>query len=64
MLQAALVPLSIGLMAASGLILVLTADHSLTGVLVTASVAALAFATRLNPLWLMLAAVLGFAGLI
>ncbi len=64
-IQAALVPLSIGLMGASGLILALTADRTWAGALVTAVAAALAFATRLNPLWLLLAGgCLGFAGVI
>jgi chromate transporter len=63
--QAALVPLSIGLMAASGLILALTVDRTWAGALVTAVAAVLAFATRLNPLWLLLAGgCLGFAGVI
>ena len=64
-IQAALVPLSIGLMGASGLILALTSDRTWMAGLVTAAVAGLAFATRLNPLWLLLAGgLLGFAGLI
>jgi chromate transporter len=64
-IQAALVPLSIGLMSASGLILVETSDRSWMAVLVTAVAAMLAFATRLNPLWLLLAAgCLGFVGII
>jgi chromate transporter len=63
--QAALVPLSIGLMGASGLILALTSDRTWVAGLVTATAAALAFATRLNPLWLLLAGgFLGFAGVI
>lgn len=64
-IQAALVPLSIGLMGASGLILALTSDRTWIAALLTAAVAALAFATRINPLWLLLAGgCLGFAGLI
>ena len=64
-IQAALVPLSIGLMGASGLILALTSDRTWTAGLVTAAVAVLGFASRLNPLWLLLAGgLLGFAGLI
>jgi chromate transporter len=63
--QAALVPLSIGLMAASGLVLALASDRTWVAVLTTAVVAAVAFATRLNPLWLLLAGgLLGFAGVI
>jgi chromate transporter len=64
-IQAALVPLSIGLMSASGLILVETSDRSWMAVLVTAVAAVVAFATRLNPLWLLVAGgCLGFAGII
>jgi chromate transporter len=64
-IQAALVPLSIGLMGASGLILALTSDRTWVAALVTAASAVLAFATRLNPLWLLLAGgILGLAGLI
>ncbi len=64
-IQAALVPLSIGLMGASGLILAQSTDRSLVAVLLTATAAVLAFATRLNPFWLLLAGgVLGFAGLV
>ncbi|SHK00102.1 chromate transporter [Bradyrhizobium lablabi] len=64
-IQAALVPLSIGLMGASALILALTSDRTWIAALVTAASAVLAFTTRLNPFWLLLAGgVLGFAGLI
>jgi chromate transporter len=64
-LQAALVPLSIGLMAASALILAQTSDRTWTAALVTGLAAVLAFATRLNPFWMLLAGgCLGFAGLI
>jgi chromate transporter len=64
-IQAALVPLSIGLMAASGLILALTADQSWIGALITVVAAGLAFATRVNPLWLLLVGgCLGFAGVV
>jgi chromate transporter len=64
-IQAALVPLSIGLMAASGLILARSSDQNWIAALVTVVAAALAFATRLNPFWMLLAGgVLGFAGVI
>jgi chromate transporter len=63
--QAALVPLSIGLMGASGLILALTSDRTWAAALVTAGAAVLASATRLNPFWILLAGgCLGFAGVI
>jgi chromate transporter len=64
-IQAALVPLSIGLMGASGLILARASDRNWTSALVTALSAVLAVATRLNPLWMLLAGgCLGFAGVI
>jgi chromate transporter len=64
-IQAALVPLSIGLMGASALILAQTTDRSLIAALVTTVAAVVAFATRLNPLWMLLAGgIIGFAGLI
>jgi len=64
-IQAALVPLSIGLMGASGLILARTSDRTWMAVAITAIAALLAFATRLNPLWLLLAGgCLGFAGIV
>jgi chromate transporter len=64
-IQTALVPLSIGLMAASALIVAQAADRTWAAVILTLAVAAAAYATRLNPLWLLLAGgILGFAGLI
>lgn len=64
-IQAALVPLSIGLMAATGLILAQTTDRSVVAVLMTPATAILAFTTRLNPFWMLLAGgLLGFAGVI
>lgn len=63
--QAALVPLSIGLMGASGFILARTSDRTLVAVLVTVGAAVLASVTKLNPLWMLLAGgCAGFAGLI
>jgi chromate transporter len=64
-IQAALVPISIGLMAASALILARTSDISWMAALITIVAAALATATRLSPLWMMVAGgLLGFAGVI
>ena len=64
-IQAALVPLSIGLMGASGLILARTSDQSWIAALMTIVAAVLAFATRLNPFWMLLGGgILGFAGVI
>jgi chromate transporter len=65
LLQAALVPLSIGLMSASGLILVETSDRNWAAFLFTAAAAVTAYATRLNPFWLLLiGGGLGFARII
>jgi chromate transporter len=64
-IQAALVPLSIGLMGASALILALTSDLSWTAALLTIVAATLAFATKLNPFWILAAGgLLGFAGVV
>ena len=64
-IQSALVPLSIGLMAASALIVAQAADTNWTAVILTLAVAAVAFTTRLNPLWLLLAGgLMGLVGLI
>src|SRR5258705_5451789 len=54
-IQAALVPLSIGLMGASGLILALTSDRTWTGALVTAAVSAWGFSLPPYPLLVVLA---------
>jgi chromate transporter len=63
--QAALVPLSIGLMAASALVVAQAADRNWVAVLLTLAVAVLAYRTRLHPLWLLLAAgIFGFAGVL
>jgi chromate transporter len=59
--QAGLVPISVGLVGASAIVLTGVADHSWLAVLITAATAAVAFWTRWNPLWLIGAA--GLAGL-
>ena len=65
LIQAALVPLSIGLMAASALILARTSDQSWIAAGITIVAAILAFATRLNPFRMLLAGgLLGFAGVV
>lgn len=65
MIQAALVPLSIGLMAASALILAQSTDRTLAALLLTVAVALIASVSRINPLWLLLAGgLLGFAGIV
>jgi chromate transporter len=64
-LQAALVPLSIGLKGASALILAPTSDRTWAAALVTIAAAPPALAARLDPFWLLLAGgCLGFAGII
>jgi chromate transporter len=64
-LQAGLVPVSIGLIGASAFVLARAADHNVYAFLITATTATVAFATRVNPLWVFLAAGgLGFAGLV
>ena len=65
MVQAALVPLSIGLMGASGFILARTSDRTVVAALVTVGAALAASLTKINPLWMLVAGgCLGFAGLI
>ena len=63
--QAALVPLSIGLMGASAFILALAADRNWVAALLTIVAAVLAFATKLNPFWILAAGgLLGFTGVV
>jgi chromate transporter len=64
-IQASLVPLSIGLMAASAWIVAQAADRTWTAVLATIAAAVVAASTRFNPLWILLiGGCLGFAGVI
>jgi chromate transporter len=64
-IQDALVPLSIGLIAASALVVVRAADDSLASIAITAATGAVAYWTRFNPLWLFAAAaMLGIAGIV
>jgi chromate transporter len=64
-IQTALVPLSIGLMAASALVVAEAADRTWVAIFATLSAGVLAATTRLNPLWILLAGgCLGLAGLI
>jgi chromate transporter len=52
-------------MAASALILALASDRNAAAALLTIVAAALAFATKLNPFWILAAGgVLGFAGFV
>ncbi len=65
LIRTALVPLSIGLMGASALVVGQAADRTWPAVLLTLAAAVVAFATRLNPLWILLAGgCLGFAGVV
>ncbi len=63
--QSGLVPVSLGLIGASGFVLARAADHNLVAGLITAATAATAFSTRINPLWIFaVAGALGFARLV
>jgi chromate transporter len=63
--QSAMVPLSIGLVGATALILARTADTSIVAVIITAATAAVAYWTRIHPLWMFaLAGALGYIGLV
>ena len=50
--QSGLVPVSVGLIAASAFVLARATDHSIAAGVLTGVTAAVAFATRLSPLWL------------
>ena len=61
--QAGLVPVSLGLISASAFVLARAADHNVVAGAVTAATAVVAFATRINPLWLFAAGgALGLTG--
>jgi len=63
-IQGGLVPLSLGLIAASAFVLTSVADRNVYAAAVTAATAVVGFATRLNPLWIFAAAgTLGLFGL-
>jgi chromate transporter len=65
LVQAALVPVSIGLIASSAIIFVQIADHNFTAVAITVTTAAVCYWTRWNPLWLFaVACLVGFTGLV
>jgi chromate transporter len=62
-IQAGLVPVSLGLIAASAFVLARAADNSVYAVAITAVTAVVAFATRINPLWVFAAGgLLGLSG--
>lgn len=61
--QAGLVPVSVGLFAAGALIIARAADRSLVALALTLATAVIAYFTRVNPLWLFAAAgALGYLG--
>jgi chromate transporter len=63
--QAGLVPISVGLIGASAIVLTQAADHSWVAIVITAATAATAYWTRWNPLWLIgIAGLIGLAGLV
>ena len=63
--QAGFVPVALGLLGASGFILARVADHNVYAALITAATVAMAYFTRLNPLWMFaLAGAIGFAGFV
>ncbi len=63
--QAGLVPISVGLVAASAIVLTQVADRNLAAVIITVATAAVAYWTRWNPLWLIgIAGLAGLAGLV
>jgi chromate transporter len=63
--QRALVPISVGLIGASALILARAADNSAAAVGLTVITAATSYFTRINPLWMfLLAAIVGYTGLV
>lgn len=55
-IQSALVPVTVGLIAASGYVLTRTIDHEWQAYLVTGTTLLLALTTRLHPLWMLAAA--------
>jgi len=63
--QAGLVPLTVGLVLATSYILTRASDHNLAGYALTAATASVLVMTRLNPLWMLAAgAVLGLLGVV
>ena len=63
--QAGLVPISVGLVGASAIVLTRASAHSWVAVVITIATAVTAYGTRWNPLWLIgIAGLLGFAGVV
>jgi chromate transporter len=64
-IQSGLLPISIGLIAASAFVVASVAAHNFAAVSVVLASAAVSYATRLNPLWIFAAAaLLGLGGLL
>jgi chromate transporter len=62
-IQAGLVPVSIGLIGASAFVLARTADNNIYAGAITAITAIVAYATKVNPLWVFLGGgILGLSG--
>jgi chromate transporter len=63
--QSGLVPISVGLVGASAIVLTRAADHSWVAVVITVTTAATVYWTRLSPLWLIgIAGLIGLIGLV
>jgi chromate transporter len=61
--QSGLIPVSVGLIGASGVIVAQAADHNFLAYVLTAVTAVITYVSRINPIWLFAAAgLLGFAG--
>jgi chromate transporter len=64
-IQAGLVPVTVGLIAATAYLLTRASDHTMFAYVITAGTAGLAYFTRINPLWALAAsALLGASGFI
>ena len=64
-IQAGLLPISIGLIAASGIVVASATAHNFVAVATTLATAVVTYTTRLNPLWIFAAAaLLGLGGLL
>jgi chromate transporter len=62
-IQAGLVPVSLGLIAASAFVLARVADNNIYATLITAITALVTFTTRINPLWVFaIGGILGLSG--
>ena len=63
--EAGLVPVALGLIAASALVIARASDHSVVALVLTLATAGVAYGTRINPLWLFaIAGAAGAAGLV